>query len=256
MLNNKAVLKKLIPLNNEVIADYKGLKATLKPFAATLNKLATGFKALDEIDIEKSDLSLQWDQAFTDLQEIDVTNNRDTYHKFATFAVLDVDGFKHLQKEREALSMLEAVEIDADADTRLTALAADVKAFKTANNEDIKQLKQQINTSTKTYQRLSPFYKQRIDLLDQSEAGIMQDDDLYDEVMSTKTTQLNANRLEDWRNRTLALHQQLIKANEQAELENKAKREREAASTTTKRARTGYPCAYMTGRNHSVSGQV
>ena len=51
VLNNKTVLKKLIPLNNEVIADYKGLKATLKPFAAKLNKLATGFKALDEIDI-------------------------------------------------------------------------------------------------------------------------------------------------------------------------------------------------------------
>src|SRR5699024_1609026 len=41
VLNNKAMLEKLIPLSNEVIADYKGLKATLKPFAAKLNKLAT-----------------------------------------------------------------------------------------------------------------------------------------------------------------------------------------------------------------------
>lgn len=229
VLNNKTVLKKLIPLNNEVIADYKGLKATLKPFAAKLNKLATGFKALDEIDIEKSDLSLQWDQAFSDLQDIDVTNNMDTYHKFAAFADLDVERFKYLQKEREVLSTLKAVEINADADTRLTALAADVKAFKTTNNEDIKQLKQQINTSKKTYQRLSPFYEQRIALLDQSEAVIVQDDDLYDEIISTKTTQLNADRLEDWRSRTMALQYQLNKAHEQAKLKKEAERAREEA---------------------------
>ncbi|WP_201538751.1 MobA/MobL family protein [Psychrobacter immobilis] len=229
VLNNKAMLEKLIPLNNEVIADYKGLKATLKPFAAKLNKLATGFKALDEIDIEKSDLSLQWDQAFADLQEIDVTNNMDTYHKFAAFADLDVERFKHLQQEREALSTLKAVEINADADTRLRALAADVKAFKTANNNDIKQLKQQINTSKKTYQRLSPFYEQRIALLDQSEAVIVQDDDLYDEIISTKTTKLNADRLEDWRSRTMALQYQLNKAHEQANLKKEAERAREEA---------------------------
>ena len=231
VLNNKTVLKKLIPLNNEVIADYKGLKATLKPFAAKLNKLATGFKALDEIDIEKSDLSLQWDQAFADLQEIDVTNNMDTYHKFAAFADLDVERFKYLQKEREALSTLKAVEVDADAYTRLTALTADVKAFKTANDNDIKQLKQQINTSQKTYQRLSPFYEQRIALLDQSEAVIVQDDDLYDEITRTKTTQLNADRLDDWRNRTMVLHHQLNKAHEQAKLKEEAERAREEALT-------------------------
>ena len=231
VLNNKAVLKKLIPLNNEVVADYKGLKATLKPFAAKLNKLATGFKALDEIDIEKSDLSLQWDQAFADLQEIDVTNNMDTYHKFAAFADLDVERLKYLEKEREALSTLKAVEVDADAYTRLTALTADVKAFKTTNNEDIKQLKQQINTSQKTYQRLSPFYEQRIALLDQSEAVIVQDDDLYDEITRTKTTQLNADRLDDWRNRTMVLHHQLNKAHEQAKLKEEAERAREEALT-------------------------
>ncbi|MGM8899653.1 MULTISPECIES: MobA/MobL family protein [unclassified Psychrobacter] len=231
VLNNKAVLKKLIPLNNEVVADYKGLKATLKPFAAKLNKLATGFKALDEIDIEKSDLSLQWDQAFADLQDIDVTNNMDTYHKFAAFADLDVERFKYLEKEREALSTLKAVEVDADAYTRLTALTADVKAFKTTNNEDIKQLKQQINTSQKTYQRLSPFYEQRIALLDQSEAVIVQDDDLYDEITRTKTTQLNADRLDDWRNRTMVLHHQLNKAHEQAKLKEEAERAREEALT-------------------------
>src|SRR5690606_14676690 len=185
--------------------------------------------ALDKIDIEKSDLSLQWDQAFTDIQEIAVTNNMDTYHKFAAFAELDVERFKYLQKEREALSTLKAVEIDAVANTRLTALAADVKAFNTANDNDIKQLKQQINTSKKTYQRLSPFYEQRSALLDQSEAVIVQDDDLYDEITRTKTTQLNADRLEDWRNRTLALHHQINKAHEQAKLKKEAERIREEA---------------------------
>ena len=230
VLNNKAVLKKLIPLNNRVIDDHKALKATLKPFAATLNKLATDFKALDEIDIEKTELQRHWREAFEDLQAIEVTSNLDTYHKFAALADLDVERFKALEQEREALRAFKAVEIDADVDTRLTALVADVKAFKTANNEDIKQLKQQINTSQKTYQRLSPFYEQRIDLLNQSEAAIVQDDDLYDEITRTKTTQLNADRLEDWRNRTLALHHQLNKAHEQAKLKEEAERAREEAS--------------------------
>lgn len=229
VLNNKVVLKKLIPLNNRVIADHKALKATLKPFAAKLNKLATDFKALDEIDIKKSDLSLQWDQAFADLQEIDVTNNMDTYHKFAAFADLDVERFKHFQKEREALRALKAVEIDDTAEARLTTLSSDVKTFKTANTEDIKQLKLQINTSQKTYQRLSPFYEQRIALLDQSEAVIVQNDDLYDEITRTKTTQLSADRLDDWRNRTMALHHQLNKAHEQAKLKEEAERAREEA---------------------------
>ncbi|WP_435980735.1 MobA/MobL family protein [Psychrobacter sp. DM4] len=231
VLNNKTVLKKLIPLNNEVIADYKGLKATLKPFAAKLNKLATGFKALDEIDVEKTELQRHWREAFEDLQAIEVTSNLDTYHKFAALADLDVGRFKALEQEHEALRALKAVEIDDTAEARLKILVSDVKTFKTANNEDIKKLRQQINTSEKTYQRLSPFYEQRIALLDQSEAVIVQDDDLYDEITRTKTTQLNADRLDDWRNRTMALQYQLNKAHEQAKLKEEAERAREDALT-------------------------
>ena len=229
MLNNKTVLKELIPLNNRVIDDHKALKATLKPFAATLNKLATDFKSLDEIDVEKTELQQHWREAFEDLQAIEVTSNLDTYHKFAALADLDVERFKALEQEREALRALKAVEIDDTAEARLQMLASDVKTFKTANNEDIKQLKLQINTSQKTYQRLSPFYEQRIDLLDQSEAVIVQDNDLYDEITQTKTTQLNADRLEDWRNRTMALHQRLINDHEQALLKEEAERAREEA---------------------------
>ena len=231
VLNNKAVLKKLIPLNNRVIDDHKALKATLKPFAATLNKLATDFKSLDEIDVEKIELQRHWREAFEDLQAIEVTSNLDTYHKFAALADLDVERFKALEQEREALRALKAVEIDDTAEARLKMLVSDVKTFKTANNEDIKQLKLQINTSQKTYQRLSPFYEQRIALLDQSEAVIVQDDNLYDEITRTKTTQLNADRLDDWRTRTMVLQYQLNKAHEQAETENKARREREEAET-------------------------
>ena len=229
VLNNKSVLKILIPINNKVIAEYKALKVTLKPFAAQLEKLADNFKALDKIDIEKTELQQHWHEAFEDLQNIEVTSNMETYHKFSALADLDVEYLKTLEQERDALSALKAVDIDVAANTRLATLVTDVQAFKTANDTDIKQLKQQITTSEKTYQRLSPFYEQRRELLDQSGAVISQDDELYDEIVSTKTTQLNAVRLDEWRTRTMALHQQLIKAHEQAELENKAKREREAA---------------------------
>ncbi|KAA0930175.1 MobA/MobL family protein [Psychrobacter sp. ANT_H59] len=229
VLNNKSVLKTLIPINNKVIAEYKALKVTLKPFAAQLDKLADNFKTLDKIDIEKTELQQHWHEAFEDLQNIEVTSNMETYHKFSALADLDVEYFKTLEQERDALSALKAVDIDVAANTRLATLVTDVQAFKTANDTDIKQLKQQITTSEKTYQRLSPFYEQRRELLDQSGAVISQDDELYDEIVSTKTTQLNAARLDEWRTRTIALHQQLIKAYEQAELENKAKREREAA---------------------------
>lgn len=230
VLNNKSVLKTLIPINNKVIAEYKALKMTLKPFAAQLGKLADSFKALDKIDIEKTELQQHWQEAFEGLQKIEVTSNMETYHKFLALTDLDVEHFTALERERDALSALKAVDIDVAADTRLTTLVTEVQAFKTANDTDIKQLKQQITTSEKTYQRLSPFYEQRRELLDQSGAVIAQDDDLYDEITSTKTTQLNAARLDEWRTRTLTLHQRLIDEQEQAELERKAELEREKAS--------------------------
>ncbi|ALF60928.1 MobA/MobL family protein [Psychrobacter urativorans] len=224
--DNKKVLDTLVPLNNKVMTEYKALKVTQKPFITQLAALETDFKALDWIDIEKTELQRHWREAFEDLQAIDVTNNMETYHKFAAFADLDVDQIKSLEQEREALSALKAIEINAEAENRLTALVSEVQVFKTVNDNDIKQLKQQITTSEKTYQRLSPFYEQRRELLDKSEAVIAQDDELHDEITSTKTTQLNADRLTEWRTRTMALHQQLIKAHEQAEREKKAKRER------------------------------
>lgn len=237
VLNHKEVFKTLIPLNNQVVAEYKALKSTLQSFTDKLDKLATDFTALDYIDIEKIELQQHWSEAFEDLQKIKVTNNRDTYDKFAALSKFDVERLKTFEQERDALSALKAVEIDAATDTRLMTLASDVQAFKTANNEDIKKLKQQINTSEKTYQRLSPFYEQRRKLLEQSGAVIVQEDDLYDEITSTKTTQLNAVRLDDWRTRTMALHYQLNKAHEKAELEQKAKREQEAAEVKRQKER-------------------
>lgn len=237
VLNHKEVFKTLIPLNNQVVAEYKALKSTLQSFTDKLDKLATDFTALDYIDIEKTELQQHWSEAFEDLQKIKVTNNRDTYDKFAAFADLDVKRLKAFEQERDALSALKAVEIDAAADTRLMTLASDVQAFKIANNEDINKLKQQINTSEKTYQRLSPFYEQRRKLLEQSGAVIVQEDDLYDEITSTKTTQLNAVRLDDWRTRTMALHYQLNKAHEKAEREQKAKREQEEAEAKRQKER-------------------
>lgn len=225
--DNKKVLDTLVPLNDKVITEYKALKATQKPFTTQIEALETDFKALRWMVIVKTELQQHWREAFEDLKAIDVTNNMETYHKFAAFADLDVDHFKLLKRERDALSALKAVEIDAEAESRLTMLVSEVQAFKTVNDNDIKQLKQQITTSEKTYQRLAPFYEQRRALLAKSEAVIAQDDELHDEITRTKTTQLNADRLTEWRTRTMALHHQLLKAHTQAEREKKAKRERE-----------------------------
>lgn len=225
--DNKKVLDTLVPLNNHIIAEYKALKATKKPFTTQIEALGADFKDLRWMVIVKTELQQHWREAFEDLQAIDVTNNMETYHKFAALADFDIAHFKALEREREALSTLKAVEIDAEAESRLATLISEVQAFETVNDNDIKQVKQQITTSEKTYQRLAPLYEQRRILLDKSEAVIAQDDELHDEITSTKTTQLNADRLTEWRTRTMALHHQLIKAHEQVEREKKVKRERE-----------------------------
>ncbi len=226
-VNNKKIFNDLIPINNEVIAEYKQLKATLEPFSKAIKNMASDFNKLAIIDIEKTELEQHWEEAFNNLVDIKVTNNLETYNKFAKLADLDVDKYKHLEQERDKLSALKAFDIDAKAEQQLVKLAADVKAFKADNDADIKALKQQINTSEKSYKTLSPFYQQRQELLNQSEAVIEQDDDLYNEITATKTPQLNDDKLHEWRERTAQLHAQLIREHEQAELKKQAELERQ-----------------------------
>ena len=65
-------------------------------------------------------------------------------------------------------------------------------------------------------------------MLDQSAAVIEQDDDLHDEITTTKTTQLNADKLIEWRDRTHLLHAQLIKYNDQVERNRQAEQKAQA----------------------------
>ena len=229
-LDNQKIIKDLIPVHNNIVKASKALRALEKPFNTTLDKPQKELDKINKLVIEKEMNEDRWTDAFNRLVDIEVTNNMETFDKFKALADYDVDALKELEHTHEQLKHTKAHQIDDKAQQQLDNLVQSISEYKDKTDSDLKALKLQINTSEKSYQRLEPLYTQRLELLDQSAAVIEQDDDLHDEITTTKTTQLNADRLNDWRERTHQLHAQLIRHNEQVEQEQEAKRQAEAAA--------------------------
>lgn len=228
--NNKLLLNKIVPLNNDLVANFKELETLNKPYQKLLVKVAKELDKVNNLVIEKEMNEDKWIDAFNNLVDIKVTDNMQTFEKFKALADYDVDALKELERTHDQLKQIKAHQIDDKVQQQLDNLVQSISDYKDKTDTDLKALKLQINTSNKTYQRLEPLYTQRLELLDQSAAVIEQDDDLYDEITTTKTTQLNADRLNEWRERTHQLHTQLIRYSEQVEREQEAKRQAEAAA--------------------------
>lgn len=229
-LDNHKIIKELVPIHGAIVNASKALRALEKPFNAKLDKAQKELEKINNLVIEKEINGEKWVDAFDNLVEIEVTDNMQTFEKFKALADYDVDALKNLEHTHEQLKQIKAHQIDDKTQQQLDNLMQSISDYKDQTDTDLKALKQQINTSDKTYQRLEPLYNQRTDLLNQSAAVIEQDDDLHDEITTTKTTQLNADRLNEWRERTHQLHAQLIRHNEQVEREQEAKRQAEAAA--------------------------
>ncbi|WLP95932.1 MobA/MobL family protein [Psychrobacter sp. M13] len=229
-LDNQRIIKELIPIHGEIINASKALRALEKPFNTTLDKVQKELDKINELVIEKKMNKDRWTAAFNRLVDIEVTDNMQTFDKFKALADYDVEALKELEHTYEQLKHIKAYQIDDKTQQQLDNLVQSISDYKDKTDSDLKALKLQINTSEKSYQRLEPLYTQRTDLLDQSAAVIEQDDDLHDEIITTKTTQLNNDRLNEWRERTHQLHAQLIRHNEQVEREQEAKRQAEAAA--------------------------
>ena len=229
-LDNHKIIKELVPIHGEIIKASKALRALEKPFNATLDKAQKELDKINNLVIEKEMNEDRWIDAFNNLVDIEVTDNMQTFEKFKALADYDVDALKALEHTHEQIKQIKAHQIDDTAQQQLDNLVQSISDYKDKTDTDLKALKQQINTSNKTYERLEPLYTQRTELLNQSAAVIEQDDDLHDEITTTKTTQLNNDRLNEWRERTHQLHTQLIRYNEQVEREQEAKRQADAAA--------------------------
>ncbi len=228
--NNHKINQELIPIHNNIVKASKALIALEKPFNTTLDKAQKELDKINNLVIEKEMNEDKWTNSFNRLVDIEVTDNMQTFDKFKALADYDVDALKNLEHTHQQLKQIKAHQIDDKAQQQLDDLMQFISDYKDQTDTDLKALKQQINASDKTYERLEPLYKERLDLLDQSTAVIEQDDDLHDEITTTKTTQLNADKLNEWRERTHQLHAQLIKHHEQVEREQEAKRQAEAAA--------------------------
>ena len=215
-LDNRKIIKELVPVHNNIVQVSKALRVLEKPFNSTLDKAQKELDKINSLVNEKEINSKKWVDAFNSLVQIEVTDNMQTFDKFKALADYDVDTLKNLEHTHQQLKQIKAHQID-DKTQQLDNLMQSISDYKDQTDTDLKALKQQISTSNKTYQRLEPLYNQRQELLDQSAAVIEQDDDLHDEITTTKTTQLNADKLKDWRDRTHALHAQIIKYNDQVE---------------------------------------
>lgn len=225
---NLKIIKEIAPVHNNLLKVDKELREIQKPFDAMLNKAEKALEKINHSVIEKEIHEDIWESVFDKLVDISVTNNIDTFNKYKQLADYDVDALKKLEHEHEQLKLVKAHEINDKTQQKLDDLVLSITSYKDQTDQDLKTLKQQITTSNKSYQRLEPLYSQRQKLLDKQEAVIEQDDDLHNEITTTKTTQLNADKLNDWQQRTNLLHARLIKEHEQSELKKQAEQQHQA----------------------------
>ena len=225
---NLKIIKEIAPVHNNLLKVDKELREIQKPFDAMLNKAEKALEKINHSVIEKEIYEDIWESVFDKLVDISVTNNIDTFNKYKQLADYDVDALKKLEHEHKQLKLVKAHEINDKTQQKLDDLVLSITSYKDQTDQDLKTLKQQITTSNKSYQRLEPLYSQRQKLLDKQEAVIEQDDDLHNEITTTKTTQLNADKLNDWQQRTNLLHARLIKEHEQSELKKQAEQQHQA----------------------------
>ena len=202
---NKLILNKIIPINNDLIAKSKKLQILDKPFTKLLAKVAKDIEKINELLIEKEVKGDEWQERFNDLGAIKVTDNIDTYNKFMRLADYDVESIKQLEQEYENLKQIKAEQISDKTQQQLDDLMTSISVYKETTDTELKALKEQVNTASKTYQRLD------------------------NEIITTKTTQLNPEKVDDWQRRTDALQAQLIKEQEQAALKKQADDRHQAA---------------------------
>lgn len=225
---NDAVFKTIDSKHNSMTKVFNKALAVKKPFDQKLNRAEKALKKVNRSVIEKEMNEDRWHDIFYKLMDIEVTDNMQTYNKYKQIADYDVDALKALEHTHEQLKHVKAAQIDDKRQQQMDTLLTSIKDYQDKTGEDLKVLNQQINTSVKTYERLEPFYSKRKVLLKERAPVIEQDDDLYHEITTTKTTQLNADRLDDWEQRVNAFHAQLIQDQEEAELAKQAEQQRQA----------------------------
>lgn len=226
---NKLILNKIVPIHNDLSATSKELTALNEPYQKLLKKAAKDIDFVNDLLIQKEIKGEEWHERFNDLVDIKVTDNIDTYNKFMKLADYDVESIKNIEQEYKELKQIKAEQISDKTQQQLDDLMTSISVYKETTDTELKALKEQVNTASKTYQRLEPSYTKRQNLLDAQEAVIEQDDDLYNEIITTKTTQLNPEKVDDWQRRTDALQAQLIKEQEQAALKRQADDRHQAA---------------------------
>ncbi|MGP5492958.1 hypothetical protein, partial [Psychrobacter celer] len=225
---NLKIIKEIAPVHNNLLKVDKELREIQKPFDAILDKAEKALEKINRSVIEKEMYEDVWESVFDKLVDISVTNNMDTFNKYKQLADYDVDALKKLEHEHEQLKHIKAYQINDKTQQQLDKLVLSIISYKDQTDQDLKALKQQIATSNKTYQRLEPLYSQRQELLNKQEPVIEQDNNLHHEIITTKTTQLNADKLNDWQQRTDLLHARLIKEHEQAELKRQVEQKHQA----------------------------
>ena len=224
---NDELFKKSASDYNELIKEFKDLTKLYKEHKKTVDKLDDKLIKIEVMQQYKDELLDDWRQAFDDLRSIEVTSNMNTYYKYAQLADFDVEKLDELVEKSKEIDKIKAVNIDENTQKQIEDFTKELGEFKQINDDDIKKLSAQIKTAVKTYERLEPLYKEREELLETSLAVIEQDDDLHEEISTTKTTQLNSDKLKDWQERTQALHAHLVRQHELAEQAKKEQEQRE-----------------------------
>lgn len=225
---NEAVFKEITPRHRRMVKAFNSILALKTPFDKQLRRAEKVLKTINHAVIEKEINADRWQQIFGRLVGIKVTDNMKTYHKYQQLGDYDVEALKQLEREQEQLKRIKAAQIDDKVQEQLDTLLLSITDYNDKTNTELKALKQQVNTATKTYQRLEPLFTRRQQLLDTQAPVIEKDDKLYQEITTTKTTQLNADMLDDWQQRVDLLPAHLMKAAQQAALIKQANEQHQA----------------------------
>ncbi|WP_169393519.1 MULTISPECIES: MobA/MobL family protein [Psychrobacter] len=210
---NERPLQRLATVDQMITDRFKGLETTLTSFTKKLDKLEKQLESFEDIKTEKAKLQGDWDSAFSALKTIEVPASQDTYQKFHNFGHFDSARLKQFRQEIRDFRCYKAVRITQNEENRLKALTENMDAFKLGNKDDIKQLSLQITRSQKTYQLRAPFYHKRRELIDSQKQVLEHDHELYTEIKTTKTTQLNQDRIDDWYMKVKLLQQNIAEQN-------------------------------------------
>ncbi|WP_188211266.1 MobA/MobL family protein [Psychrobacter ciconiae] len=218
---NEVTLEKISNQHTPIATTFNQIQSLKERVDKKLSGIEKALKKTNDLVLEKEICADRWHDIFYKLVDIKVTDNLKTYQKFKTLSSYDLDALNGLENDYKKFTLMKAANITDQTQKDMDTLMSAIQSYQDQTKTDLAAVTKQLKTSNNDYLRLEPLYTKRQNLLDSRAPVIEQDDELYHEITSTKTTQLRADKIDDWQKRVDLLQEALIAAHKQAQLEKR-----------------------------------